>query len=44
MTAYCGCLGCRDEATTRITRGGSKMVVCDEHAEDEQATVQEVIA
>jgi hypothetical protein len=44
VTAYCGCLGCRDEATTRIHRDGVDMVVCDDHAEDEQATVQEALA
>jgi hypothetical protein len=42
--AFCGCLGCREEATARIRRDGINMVVCDEHAEDEQATIREVLA
>jgi hypothetical protein len=43
MTRWCACLGCRDEATTRISRDGREMVVCDRHARDQQASITEVL-
>jgi len=43
MTRWCACLGCRDEATTRISRNGREMVVCDRHARDQQASITEVL-
>jgi len=42
MTGTCGCLGCRDTATTRISRNGREIVVCDYHARDQQASITEV--
>jgi hypothetical protein len=43
MTPFCGCLGCRNPATTRISYDGREMVVCDSHARDQQASITEVL-
>lgn len=43
MTGTCGCLGCRDDATARISYNGREMVVCDRHARNQQASITEVL-